>query len=87
MSKSKDRHQHTAVITHKSDKTDSIRHMLKEQKKQCSSLTANPLFHEFWQRSKPAHDAQPPVIDDLEAGVSQLSMPFILAPVSAAAGT
>jgi hypothetical protein len=43
--------------------------MLREQKKHCSSLHANPLFQEFWHRSKPPQDAQPPVIDDLEAGV------------------
>lgn len=42
--------------------------MLKEQKRHCSSLHANPLFQEFWHRSKPPQDAQPPVIDDLEAG-------------------
>jgi hypothetical protein len=42
--------------------------MLREQKKQCSSLHADPLFQEFWHRSKPPQDSQTPVIDDLEAG-------------------
>jgi len=57
--------------------------MLREQKKQCSSLHANPLFREFWHRSKPPQDAQPPVIDDLEAGM----VAFQQARISAAIGT
>lgn len=64
-----DQMQHTTVVSSRGASTEhSIRHMLREQKKHCASLHANPLFQEFWHRSKPPQDAQPPVIDDLEAG-------------------
>jgi hypothetical protein len=46
---------------------DVLRGMLREQKRECVGLHANALFCEF--RSKRgAHEAQPPRIDDLEAG-------------------
>jgi hypothetical protein len=56
---------------------DIIRSMLREQKRECSALHANPIFKEFklqWKQSKGHHSSSsqeviaPPVIDDLDAG-------------------
>lgn len=58
--------------------TDVIRVMLREQKRECATLHANPLFKEFRDRQKRntkaghGHDAPAPlVIEDLEAGEQQ----------------
>lgn len=59
----------------KAGSTDLIRCMLREQKKECSALHANPLFREFrsehlkHKKDFKACDAGPPVIDDLDAGM------------------
>lgn len=64
-----EQHKHTTTQgSSKPGNTDFIRSMLREQKKQCSSLHSNTLFQEFWSRTRAPQDAPPPVIDDLEAG-------------------
>jgi hypothetical protein len=62
--------------------TDVIRVMLREQKRECATLHANPLFKEFRDRQKrnsktaSGHDTPaPPVIEDLEAGEQQTALP------------
>jgi hypothetical protein len=60
----------------KAGSTDAIKCMLREQKKECTSLHANPLFREFrseqykHKKDFKAGDAGPPVIDDLDAGMN-----------------
>jgi hypothetical protein len=68
-------HAATAAPSSSKGSTDVIRVMLREQKRECATLHANPLFKEFRDRQKRSsrtghgHDAQaPPVIEDLEAG-------------------
>jgi hypothetical protein len=68
-------HAATTVPSSSKGSTDVIRVMLREQKRECATLHANPLFKEFRDRQKRSsrtghgHDAQaPPVIEDLEAG-------------------
>jgi hypothetical protein len=58
--------------------TDVIRVMLREQKRECATLHANPLFKEIRDRQKRntktghGNDAPaPPVIEDLETGEQQ----------------
>lgn len=66
-----------AAVASKAGNTDTIRIMLREQKRECSELHANPIFREFRDEQKKCVMAagqqqgtreQPPVIDDLEAG-------------------
>lgn len=63
----------------KAGSTDVIRVMLREQKRECATLHANPLFKEFRDKQKKNSKAgpglqgdtsTPPVIDDLDAGAT-----------------
>eukprot|EP00879_Flechtneria_rotunda_P023651 GHRR01025026.1.p2 GENE.GHRR01025026.1~~GHRR01025026.1.p2 ORF type:complete len:137 (+),score=51.60 GHRR01025026.1:295-705(+) len=70
--------QSTVPAVSKAGNTDVIRAMLREQKKECSALHANPLFKEFRGRQKKlgaaAQEPAAPVIDDLEAeGLARLT--------------
>lgn len=65
------------AVANKAGNTDAIRIMLREQKRECSELHANPIFREFRDEQKKSlltagqqqgTREQPPVIDDLEAG-------------------